>query len=251
MSAHLTVLLSLGVAILLSPENLLIGLVMASDKKSPRLAALMYAVGAIGGLALGLTIGFLVAPTPPAEGAPVHHTWTQFIVRALIAGLLVGVGLQRAVRAVRHAPIAEESGEDASGKKPSLASRVKRWFAERFKGLGGREIPTWRRGLRSGVIGFATVGVHAKCLSVSIAAGHQAMQIAGEADRALGLALFAAVALTPSCTPLVVELIRPGGSASIRASCEAFMKTNGRWIAALILLGAGAFVAWNAAHSMP
>ena len=51
--------------------------------------------------------------------------------------------------------------------------------------------------------------------------------------------------------PLVVELIRPGGSASIRASCEAFMKTNGRWIAALILLGAGAFVAWNAAHSMP
>jgi len=73
----------------------------------------------------------------------------------------------------------------------------------------------------------------------------------GEADRALGLALFAAVALTPSCTPLVVELIRPGGSASIRASCEAFMKTNGRWIAALILLGAGAFVAWNAAHSMP
>ena len=251
MSAHLTVLLSLGVAILLSPENLLIGLVMASDRKSPRLAALMYAVGALGGLAMGLTIGFLVAPTPPVEGATVHHTWPQFIVRALIAGLLVGVGLQRAVNAVRHAPLEDEAAPEGSGKKPSLASRVKLWFAERFKGLGGREIPTWRRALRSGVIGFATVGIHPKCLSVSIAAGHQAMQILGEADRALGLAIFAAVALTPSCTPLIVELVRPGGSASIKEACERFMRVNGRWIAAVILLGAGAFVAWNAAHSMP
>lgn len=251
MSTHLTVLLSLGLAILLSPENLLIGLVMASDKKVPRLAALMYAVGALGGLALGLAIGFMVAPTPVTDGAPVHHTWTQFIVRALIAGLLVGVGLQRAVNAVRRAPIADEEAVEAGASKPSIASRVKLWFAERFKGLGGREIPAWRRGLRSGVIGFATVGIHPKCLSVSIAAGHQAMQIAGEGDRSLALALFAAVALTPSCTPLIVELVRPGGSAAIKASCEAFMKTNGRWIAAALLLGAGAFVAWNAAHSMP
>ena len=251
MSAHITVLLSLGLAILLSPENLLIGLVMASDKKAPRLAALMYAVGALFGLALGLAIGMMVAPTPVAEGAPVHHTWTQFIVRALIAGLLVGVGLQRAVNAVRQAPIAYEMAVEAGASKPSIASRVKLWFAERFKGLGGRDIPTWRRGLRSGVVGFATVGIHPKCLSVSIAAGHQAMQITGETERSLGLALFATTALATSCTPLIVEFVRPGSSAAIRISCEAFMKTNGRWIGAALLLGAGAFVAWNAAHSMP
>lgn len=251
MSAHLTVLLSLGLAILLSPENLLIGLVMASDRKCPRLAALTYAIGAVGGIALGLSIGFLVAPAPVAEGAPAHHTWPQFIVRALLAGLLVGFGLQRAVRAVRHAPIAGEPGEENEGTRPSLASRVKRWFAERFKGLGGREIPVWRRALRSGVIGFATVGIHPKCLSVSIAAGHQAMQIAVEADRFVGVALFAAVALVPSITPLIVELVRPGGSGMIKEACERFMRTNGRWIAALILLGAGTFVAWHAVKSMP
>jgi len=251
MSAHFTFLLSLGLAILLSPENLLIGLVMAGDRKCPRLAALTYAIGAVGGIALGLSIGFLVAPAPVAEGAPAHPTWTQFIVRALLAGLLVGFGLQRAVRAIRHAPIAGEPGEQGDGSRPSLASRVKRWFAERFKGLGGREIPVWRRAMRSGVIGFATVGIHPKCLSVSIAAGHQAMQLTAGSDRILGIVLFAAVALVPSVTPLIVELVRPGGSGWIKEACERFMRTNGRWIAAVLLVGTGAFVAWHAVKSMP
>jgi predicted negative regulator of RcsB-dependent stress response len=45
--------------------------------------------------------------------------------------------------------------------------------------------------------------------------------------------------------------VRPGGSGWIKEACERFMRTNGRWIAALILLGAGAFVAWHAVKSMP
>ena len=52
MTAHLTVLVSLGVAVLLSPETLVLGLIMACDRKAPRLVAWMYAVGAVVGLLL-------------------------------------------------------------------------------------------------------------------------------------------------------------------------------------------------------
>ena len=46
MTTHLTVLASLGAAILLSPEILILGLIMASDRKAPKLVAWMYALGA-------------------------------------------------------------------------------------------------------------------------------------------------------------------------------------------------------------
>ena len=85
MNAHLTVLASLGVAILLSPEILILGLIMACDKRAPRFVAWMYAVGAALGLALGLLIGFLVAPAPHAESTPHAPTWTEFGIRAVIA----------------------------------------------------------------------------------------------------------------------------------------------------------------------
>jgi predicted negative regulator of RcsB-dependent stress response len=37
----------------------------------------------------------------------------------------------------------------------------------------------------------------------------------------------------------------------MKESTERFMKKNGRWVSATILLGAGAYVAWNAFKSMP
>ncbi|MFM9170499.1 MAG: hypothetical protein ACKOTD_10380, partial [Phycisphaerales bacterium] len=92
---------------------------------------------------------------------------------------------------------------------------------------------------------------HPKCLAVAIAAGHQAMQIGSEEDRVFGLAVFAAISMIPSVAPAVIETARTGACASIKESTERFMKTNGRWVSAAVLLGAGAYVAFNAWSEMP
>lgn len=251
MNAHLTVLASLGVAILLSPEILVLGLIMACDRRSPRLSAFLYAVGATLGLVLGLVIGSLVAP-PTASAtaaAPAAPTWGEFIIRALIAGLLVGVGVQRAINAFRNAPI--ESEGEGDGKPKGVIARLKARLVSLFPGGGAGELSLSRRAARALGLGFATMGLHPKCVSIAIAAGHQAMQIPGEADRTLGFGVFFAVAMVPAVAPLAIELVRPGASASIKESCERFMKRNGRWIVAIILLAAGAYVASNAVKDMP
>lgn len=253
MTAHLTVLASLGIAILLSPEILILGLIMACDKRAPRFVAWMYAIGAALGLALGLTIGFIVAPAPHTDAAPHSPTWLEFAVRALIAAILLTVGVQRAIGAMQDAPIegeAEAEGREHEGKK-GITTKVKEWFKSKFPGFGAADLPTWRRATRSALLGFATMGIHPKCVGVAIAAGHQALQIAGDEDRSFGIIVFAAIAMLPAIAPAVIEMAHSGASAAIKESSERFLKTNGRWISAVILLAAGAYVAWNAAHEMP
>ena len=253
MTAHLTVLASLGVAILLSPEILVLGLIMACDKRAPRFVAWMYAVGAAAGLALGLAIGFLVAPAPHTETTVHSPTWLEFTVRAVIAAILLTVGVQRAVGAMNHAPVegeAEAEGREHEGKK-GITTKVKEWFKAKFPGFGATDLPLWRRATRSALLGFATMGIHPKSVGVAIAAGHQALQIAGSEDRTFGILLFAVISMLPAVAPAVIETVHSGASAAIKESSERFLKTNGRWISAAILLAAGAYVAWNAAHEMP
>ena len=253
MTTHLTVLASLAVAILLSPETLILGLIMACNKRAPRLAAWMYAVGAAVGLALGLGIGFMLAPSAPTDAKEAAPSWAEFGVRAVIAVVLIAIGIQRSMNAMRGAPIKEVEAQQAPVKKPGhgVVARTKAWFSARFGGHMGDKLPPWRIGLRSGLLGFATMGIHPKCVSVAIAAGHQALQISDHAQRTLGIAVFVIISMLPSIAPAVIETVHAGASAAIKESSERFMKTNGRWVSAALLLGAGAFVAWNAWTHMP
>ena len=253
MTTHLTVLASLAVAILLSPETLILGLIMACNKRAPRLAAWMYAVGAAVGLTFGLGLGFMIAPTAPTDAKEAAPTWTEFGVRAVIAVVLIAIGVQRSLNAMRGAPIKEVELQQAPAKKPDhgIVARTKAWFSARFGGHMGDKLPPWRVGLRSALLGFATMGIHPKCVSVAIAAGHQALQITDDAQRTIGIAVFAVISMLPSIAPAVIETVHAGGSAAIKESCERFLKTNGRWVSAALLLGAGAFVAWNAWKNMP
>ncbi len=61
MSTHLAVLATLALAILFSPETLVLGLIVASDKKVPRQASFAFAVGAIAGIAFATGIGVVIA----------------------------------------------------------------------------------------------------------------------------------------------------------------------------------------------
>jgi hypothetical protein len=253
MNTHLTVLASLGAAILLSPEILILGLIMASDRRAPKLVAWMYALGAALGLAMGLVIGFVVAPEAApavADTKPAQPNWMEFIIRALIAGALFWIGAQRLVHAWRAAPIESvDEAEDAPGAKHGVIAKVKGWFAAKFG--GGAELSTPRRCMRGMALGFATMGIHPKCVAVAIAAGHQAMQVTGADQRTLGIAVFAGIAMLPAVAPAIIETARAGACASMKESTERFMKKNGRWMSAAILLGAAVYVGWNAWKNMP
>ena len=77
------------------------------------------------------------------------------------------------------------------------------------------------------------------------------MQIANPASRAAAIAIFAAISVVPALLPAIIEMINPGAVVGIKRSYERIMAVHGRWITAVLLLGAGAFVAHEAWRALP
>lgn len=251
MSSHFAVLASLALAIFFSPETLVLGLVVAGDKKAPRLTALAFAVGGILGIAFATGIGLWIAHAAGAgTAAPDHHGWPGFIVRLVIAGALLTIGFYRALNALRHKPIADVS------KPEHQPGRLRAALTRRFPTVmhqldPGADLPVSRRVTRAGLAGFAMCGLHPKVFPIAIAAGHQIVQIPDRPMRTLGIVLFAVIAVVPALVPAVIELVNPGATVRIKEGYERIMKVHGRWITAVLLLGAGAFVGFDAWRDMP
>ncbi len=251
MSAHLAVLATLALAILFSPETLVLGLVIASDKKVPRQAAFAFAVGAIVGITFATGIGVWMAHLAGAGSATAHHnSWPGFIVRMLIAGALLVIGVHRAIGAITHKPIDDVS---EPGHKPS---RLRARLTERFPTVmhrldPGADLSTRQRIARAAVAGFAICGLHPKVFPIAIAAGHQILEITDRPERTLGIVVFAVISVLPALAPAVIEFVRPGASSRIKDGYERFMKVHGRWVVAVLLLGAAAFVGHNALTHLP
>jgi hypothetical protein len=246
-SSHFAVLASLALAIFFSPETLVLGLIVAGDKKVPRLAALAYAVGGILGIAFATGIGLWIAhASGTGDHAAAHHGWPSFFVRVAIAVALLTIGARRAVSAMRHQPIPDLA---KSEKKPGKARAA---LTRRFPSLDLKaDLPVSRRVGRAGLAGFAMCGLHPKVFPIAIAAGHQIVQIARPGERALGIVVFAVIAVVPALLPAVIDVVKPGATVGIKDAYERIMKVHGRWIGALLLLGAGTFVGYDAWHDMP
>ena len=247
MSSHFAVLASLGLAIFLSPETLVLGLIIAGDNKVPRLAALAYALGGILGIAFATTIGLLIAHASGTDTHTAdHHGWPSFIVRVVIATALITIGARRAVNALRKKPISDVAQPEH---KPGA---VKTALTRRFPGLDpNADLPVPRRVGRAGSAGFAMCGLHPKVFPIAIAAGHQIFQITDRPLRTLGIVLFAVISVIPALVPLVIDVVKPGATVGIKEAYERIMKVHGRWITALLLLGAGSFVAYEAWRTFP
>ncbi|WP_059015483.1 GAP family protein [Mycobacterium sp. M26] len=252
MSTHFAVLATLALAILFSPETLVLGLVVASDKKVPRQAAIAFAAGGIAGIAFATGIGILLAHLSGAGSASAahHDTWGGFILRVVIAAALLTIGVYRAIGAIRHKPIADVSEPDRK------TSRLRARLTERFPAAMHRLDPsadlTPRQRIGRAVFaGFAICGLHPKVFPIAIAAGHQILEISDGPHRSLGVVMFAAIAVVPALAPAVIELVRPGASGRIKDGYERIMKVHGRWVVAVLLLAAGAFVAYNAVIHLP
>jgi threonine/homoserine/homoserine lactone efflux protein len=233
-------------AILFSPETLVLGLIVAGDTKVPRLAAFAYALGGILGIAFATGVGLWIAHASGTATHTPHHGWPSFFVRVAIAAALLTIGIRRAVNAVRHNPIPDIA---KAQRKPG-----KGWAAlvRRFPSLDLKaDLPVSRRVTRAGVAGFAMCGLHPKVFPIAIAAGHQIVQIARPGERALGVVIFAVISVIPALLPAVIDVVKPGATVGIKESYERIMKVHGRWIGALLLLGAGAFVGFDAWRDMP
>ncbi len=252
MTQHLAVLVSLALAIFLSPETLVVGLVVAGDKKAPRLAAIAFAVGAIIGIALATGVGLWIAKAAGSDQTSHVHpeSWPGFIVRAVIATVLLAIGLSRAVNALRHKPIPDPVDKDP---KPGKA---KAWLTEHFPKLSGvltpgADLPVRGRVERAAFAGFAMCGLHPKVFPIAIAAGHQIMQIEARPERLAGIIVFAVISVIPAVLPAIIDLVKPGANEAIKLGYERIMKVHGRWITAVMLLLAAAFVGHSAWEKMP
>lgn len=247
MSSHFAVLASLALAILFSPETLVLGLIVAGDKKVPRLAAFAFAIGGILGIAFATGVGLWIAHAS-GTGAPTehHHGWPSFFVRIAIATTLLAIGTRRAINAMRRKPIPDIARPE------NAPSRIRAELTRRFPSLDmNADLPVPRRVGRAGLAGFAMCGLHPKVFPIAIAAGHQIVQIARPGERALGIVVFAVISVIPALLPAIIDVVKPGATVGIKEAYERVMKVHGRWISAVLLLGAGAFVGLDAWRDMP
>jgi hypothetical protein len=59
------------------------------------------------------------------------------------------------------------------------------------------------------------------------------------------------ISVVPALAPAIIELVPPGASSRIKDGYERFTKVHGRWVVAVLLLSAAAFVGHNAFTHMP
>jgi MFS family permease len=236
----------LALAIFFSPETLVLGLIVAGDKKVPRAAAFAYAAGGILGIAFATGIGLWIAHASGTGAHAPHHGWPSFLVRVAISAALLTIGARRALNAMRHKPIPDIAEPE---QKPS---KIRTELTRRFPSLDMKaDLPVSRRVTRAGLAGFAMCGLHPKVFPIAIAAGHQIVQIERPGEKLLGIVLFAVISAVPALMPAVIDVVKPGATVGIKESYERIMKVHGRWIGALLLLGAGAFVGYDAWRDMP
>jgi len=250
MNSHLAAVATLALAIFFSPETLVLGLILAGGR-NPRLSAAGFAVGGVAGIAFATGIGLLIARASGAdEPAAAHGSWPAFIVRVVIAAVLLVIGLNRAVAALRHKPIADIS--EAEHKPGRLRTALTERFPRATSGLQpGTDLSPRRSLLRGAAGGFAMCGLHPKVFPIAIAAGHQITQITDRGERGAAVLIFAVISVVPALLPVIIETVKPGSSVRIKAGYERFMKDNGRWATAVLLLAAAAFVAHNAWEKFP
>lgn len=250
MDTHLAAVATLALAMFFSPETLVLGLIIASDRRNPRLAAYAFAIGGVVGITFSTSIGLLIAHLSGDDGSARHSSWPGFLVRVVLAAVLLAIGLTRARNAIRREPISDISKPEQ--KSSRIATALKEHFPAVMRQFEpGVELAPRQSALRGLLGGFAMCGLHPKVFPVAIAAGHQISQITEVEQRSLAVVVFAAIAVVPALLPAVIETVRPGASGRIKEGYERIMAAHGRWITVALLLTASALIGYNAWEKYP
>jgi len=211
-------MLSLGTAVALSPELLLVGLWLSSSQVGGRKKAWAYFFGGVVGYFSLLTIGFFVGPAQVS-----HPSWAHFYVRVSVAAILIFLGLRA---------LFKKAKTDEADKKHHSATNIGPFL--------------------SLLIGVAIIVVNIKLLALTVAAGGRLAGFTGPKIVALeALAVFLALGLFPMIIPAAVESARTGLSNLIMGPCRRFFDRFGKWIIAVICFVLAAQLINHALQLMP
>jgi len=193
-------ILGLSFGITFSPEILIVGLWIASQKEMPLKKAWLFFFGGFVGVTALLFVGLLFS-----KAGTDGPSWMHFSVRALFGTLLLLTALHTVLK----------------GHK--LHQRVNSMFE---KGVSPRV---------AGVLGLCSAVLNVKVISLATSAGHLLASSKASAEaRLAGLAVFVIMSALPFLVAAAIASIKLGVITTIMAPCERLFAKYGRWIVVAI-----------------
>lgn len=220
-----TVCASLGFGIFLSPEVLVIGLILASDRSHPRANTLGYLLGSAAGIALLLGLGYFLTHS----SGPTHPTGAGWWLRVIFGIALVGLGIQTGWRQLNR-KTREAAASHGEGK---LMAKLMKLLPVSEAPRSGGPFPSL---LTCTALSFLLTVIHMKTAGLAMGAGHQLHAAPDPAAFWGGLAGFLPLALFPTLLPLALAVFHPETAVRARQVSEAVAAKHGGWILALIFL---------------
>lgn len=218
----LTVCASLGFGIFVSPELLVIGLLLASDRSHPRANTLGYFLGSVAGIALLLGAGYFLTHFT----APTHPSGFSWWLRVIFGGALVALGIHTLWKQLYGKP-------ETQPKKSKLGAKLLKLLPVSEEPRPGGPFPSLAICLG---LSFLLTVVHVKTIGLAMSAGHTLHAAPDRVAATVALAAFLALALFPTLFPLGLAIFHPETAAKARKVSEAVAEKHGGWILAIIFL---------------
>lgn len=213
---------SLGFGIFVSPEMLIIGLLLASDRSHPRINTLGYFVGSAAGISLLLGLGYFLTHST----SPTHPSGFAWWLRVIFGGGLVTLGIYTLWKQLHRQP-------EAKPKENKLGAKLMKLLPVSEEPRSGGPLPSLA--ICTGLSFLLTV-LHVKTIGLATSAGHALHTAPGRPALTASLAAFSALALFPTLLPLGLAVFHPESAAKARKVSQAVAEKHGGWILAIILL---------------
>ena len=221
----LAICASLGFGIFVSPEVLIIGLLLASDRSHPQANTLGYFLGSAVGIALLLGAGYFLTHST----TPTHPSGFAWWLRVIFGSALVILGLQTLWKQLHGKKEKTKEGH----KKNGLGAKLIKLLPVSEEPRPGGPLPSFA--ICTGLSFLLTV-VHVKTVGLATSAGHALHAAPNQAALSAALAGFLGLALFPTLFPLGLAIFHPETAAKARKVSEAVAEKHGGWILAIILL---------------
>ena len=219
----LAVCASLGFGIFVSPEILIIGLLLASDRSHPRANTLGYFLGSAMGITLLLAAGYFLTHS---TAAPTHPSGFSWWLRIVFGSALVFLGLHTLWKQLYRKP-------ETQPKENKLGAKLMKLLpVSEEPRAGGPFFPL----LLCIGLSFLLTVVHVKTIGLAMSAGHTLHGAADQSAAIAALAAFLGLALLPTLVPLVLAILHPETAVKARKVSEAVAEKHGGWILAILLL---------------
>lgn len=221
----LVICASLGFGIFISPEVLIIGLLLASDRSHPQANTLGYFLGSAVGIALLLCAGYFLTHST----SPTHPSGFAWWLRVIFGGGLVLLGIHTLWKQL----YGKAKQPKSHPKKAGLGAKLMKLLPVSEEPRPGGPLPSLA--ICTGLSFLLTV-VHVKTVGLATSAGHSLHAAPDQATLTASMAAFLSLALFPTLLPLGLAVFHPESAAKARQVSQAVAEKHGGWILAIILL---------------